>query len=68
MIVYIKELSVNRNKWLDEETFKEGVLLCQSISGGTAMQMAAYIGLRSNGAIGGLLSFAGFDLPEFALC
>jgi chromate transporter len=67
MIAYIKELSVNRNKWLDEETFKDGVSLCQSIPGATAMQMAAYVGLRSNGLIGALLSYAGFGLPAFAL-
>jgi chromate transporter len=67
MIAYIKELSVNRNKWLDEETFKDGVSLCQSIPGATAMQMAAYVGLRSNGLIGALLSYAGFGLPAFVL-
>jgi chromate transporter len=67
MIAYIKELSVNRKKWLDEETFKDGVSLCQSIPGATAMQMAAYVGLRSNGLIGALLSYAGFGLPAFAL-
>ena len=67
MIAYIKELSVNRNKWLDEETFKDGVSLCQSIPGATAMQMAAYVGLRSNGLIGALLSYIGFGLPAFIL-
>jgi chromate transporter len=67
MIAYIKELSVNRNKWLDEETFRDGVSLCQSIPGATAMQMAAYVGLRSNGLIGALLSYTGFGLPAFTL-
>jgi len=67
MIAYIKELSVNHNKWLDEETFKDGVSLCQSIPGATAMQMAAYVGLRSNGVIGALLSYVGFGLPAFTL-
>ncbi|NCO66967.1 MAG: transporter [Nitrospirae bacterium CG_4_10_14_0_8_um_filter_41_23] len=67
MIAYIRKLSVNRNKWLDEETFKDGVSLCQSIPGATAMQMAAYVGLRSNGLIGALLSYVGFGLPAFTL-
>jgi chromate transporter len=67
MIAYIKELSVNRNKWLDEATFKDGVSLCQSIPGATAMQTAAYVGLRCNGLIGALLSYAGFGLPAFTL-
>ena len=67
MIAYIRKLSVNRNKWIDEETFKDGVSLCQSIPGATAMQMAAYVGLRSNGLIGALLSYVGFGLPAFTL-
>jgi len=67
MIAYIRKLSLNRNKWLDEETFKDGVSLCQSIPGATAMQMAAYVGLRSNGLIGALLSYVGFGLPAFTL-
>jgi len=44
MIAYIKELAVKKNKWLDEERFKDGVVFCQSIPGATAIQMAAYIG------------------------
>jgi len=67
MIAYIKELSVNHNHWLDEATFKDGVSLCQSIPGATAMQMAAYVGLRSNGIMGALSAFTGFGLPAFAL-
>ena len=67
MIAYIKELSVNQNTWLDEATFKDGVSLCQAIPGATAMQMAAYVGIRSNGFIGGLLSYLGFGLPAFIL-
>ncbi len=67
MVAYIKELSVNRKKWLDEDTFKDGVSLCQSIPGATAMQMAAYVGMKTNGLIGGLLSYVGFGLPAFIL-
>ncbi len=67
MIVYIKELSVKKNKWLDEERFKDGVVLCQSIPGATAMQMAGYVGLRIKGVRGALASFVGFGLPAFVL-
>ncbi len=67
MVAYIKELSVTRKGWLDEETFKDGVVLCQSIPGATAMQTAAYVGLRSKGISGALLSFIGFGLPAFIL-
>ena len=67
MVQYIKELSVKRNKWVDEETFKEGIALCQSIPGATAIQMAAYVGLRTKGITGALLSYIGFGLPAFIL-
>jgi chromate transporter len=62
MIAHIRELSVNRNKWLTEETFKDGVVICQSVPGATAMQMAAYVGLRLGGVRGAIASYAGFVL------
>ncbi|MFZ3121964.1 MAG: chromate transporter [Thermodesulfovibrionales bacterium] len=52
MVAYIKEMSVNRHQGIDEDTFKDGVVLCQSIPGATAMQMAAYVGLRAKGLTG----------------
>ncbi|MEW6108040.1 MAG: chromate efflux transporter [Nitrospirota bacterium] len=67
MVAYIKEMSVDRSKWLDEQTFKEGVALCQSIPGATAMQTAAYVGLRTKGITGAVSSFVGFGLPAFIL-
>ncbi len=67
MIAHIKEMSVTRNKWLDDDTFKDGVALCQSIPGATAMQMAAYVGLKSKGMAGAFLSYLGFGLPAFIL-
>lgn len=67
MVAYIKEMSVTRHKWLDEDTFKDGVALCQSIPGATAMQMAAYVGLRARGITGALASYIGFGLPAFVL-
>jgi chromate transporter len=65
MVVYIRELSVRRKEWLDEKTFNDGVALCQSIPGATAIQTAAYVGLRSRGVMGALLSYVGFGLPAF---
>jgi chromate transporter len=65
MVAYIKELSVNRKKWLDEETFRNGVALCQALPGATAMQTAAFVGLRSRGIRGALCAFVGFGLPAF---
>jgi len=67
MIAHIREMSVKRNKWLTEETFKDGVVICQSLPGATAMQMAAYVGLRARGVRGAIASYAGFGLPAFLL-
>ena len=67
MIAHIRELSVKRNRWLMEETFRDGVVLCQSMPGATAMQMAAYVGLRAGGLRGAITSFVGFGLPAFIL-
>lgn len=67
MVAYIKEMSVNRHQWIDEDTFKDGVVLCQSIPGATAMQMAAYVGLRAKGLTGALASYIGFGMPAFVL-
>ena len=65
MIAYIREMAVERHKWLSGETFKDGVVLCQSIPGATAMQAAAYVGIKARGVPGALMSFIGFSLPAF---
>jgi len=60
MVAYIRELSVVRKGWLDDRCFHIGVAPRQSIPGATAMQTAAYVGLRSAGFWGGLASYVGF--------
>jgi chromate transporter len=67
MVAYIKELAVNKNRWLSEQSFADGTALCQSIPGATAMQTAAYAGLRAGGPIGALAAYIGFGLPAFIL-
>jgi chromate transporter len=67
MVAYIQKLAVERKQWLDERTFVDGVALCQAIPGATAMQTAAYVGLRARGASGAGASFVGFALPAFLL-
>ena len=49
MIAHIREMSVDRNKWLDGKAFKDGVVLSQFLPGATAMQTAAYVGFRLKG-------------------
>jgi chromate transporter len=67
MIAYIRRRVVGEKKWLDPESFQDGVALCQAIPGATVMQMAAYIGLKLRGVRGAIFSFVGFGLPAFLL-
>jgi len=67
MIAYIRQLAVEKKHWLAAETFSDGVALCQMIPGATAMQTAAYVGLKTQGVIGAGASFIGFGLPAFLL-
>jgi len=65
MVAYIREMAVLQKKWLDDETFHDGVALSQTIPDATAMQTTAYVGLRTRGLPGAALSFLGFGLPAF---
>ena len=67
MMAYIRKMAVERNKWLDDESFRDGVGLCQVVPGATAMQMAAYVGLKVRGVSGAASSFVGFGLPACLL-
>jgi chromate transporter len=65
MIAYIRKLAVEKNRWIDGKTAHDGIALCQTIPGATAMQMTAYVGLRAKGVAGAAASFIGFGLPAF---
>jgi len=67
MVPYIKELAVARNAWCSEQDFRVGVALIQTLPGATAMQTAAWVGLRAHGLAGGLAAYLGFALPAFAM-
>ena len=67
MVAYIRKMVVEKKEWLDSETFSDGVALCQTIPGATAMQAAAYVGLKTRGVIGAAASYIGFGLPAFLL-
>lgn len=67
MVAYVRKMAVEKKRWLDAEVFSDGVALCQMIPGATAMQTAAYVGLKTRGVIGAAASFIGFGLPAFLL-
>lgn len=59
--------NILRRGWLTPETFKLGLSLCQTIPGGTLMQIAAYTGLILRGLPGALAGFLGFAAPATLL-
>ena len=67
MVAYIRKETVERKRWLDAVAFNGGVALCQMLPGATAMQVAAYVGLRVRGVWGAAASYIGFGLPAFLL-
>lgn len=66
-LALIKDLAVSRQKWMDETEFRNGVVLSQSLPGATAMQTAAYVGLKIQGIRGALASYIGYGLPAFLI-
>src|SRR4030042_531441 len=53
MVAYIRKMAVEKKQWLDEPSARDGVALCHTIPGATAIQMSAYVGLRVRGVAGG---------------
>ena len=67
MVAQIRKTAVGKKEWLSDASFRDGVALCQMVPGATAMQAAAYVGLRSQGIGGAAASFIGFGLPACIL-
>lgn len=65
MVSYIGEMAIAKKRWLTRPSFKEGVAVAQTIPGATAMQVAAYVGLRARGVAGAAAAYIGFGLPAF---
>ncbi len=67
MVAYIRRLAVDKKKWLTPAALEDGVALVQALPGATAMQCAAYVGLRVRGPAGAAAAFVGFGLPAFVI-
>lgn len=67
MIPHIRRLAVEERRWVSEADFRLGMAVCQLLPGATAMQAAAYVGLRTRGGLGALAAYLGFGLPAFLL-
>ena len=67
MVTHIKQLTVKKKQWLDEETAIHGIVLCQTLPGAIAVNFASYAGYRIRGIAGMLVSSVGSTLPAFFL-
>ncbi len=67
IVPYIRLMAVEKRQWISDREFSRGVGLCQSIPGTTAMQVAAFTGLRVRGALAAVACFMGLGLPAFVL-
>lgn len=66
IVSHIRRMVVERNRWLDADTFARGNALCQALPGAISVQMSVFVGLKLRGLRGALASFAGFiACPSF---
>jgi chromate transporter len=67
IVHHIHKMVVHRKKWLEDESFKHGIAICQIIPGAISMNTAAFAGLKLRGIAGAAVSYIGFGLPAFIL-
>lgn len=67
IVHHIHRMVVHRKKWLEDDTFRHGIAICQTIPGAISMNAAAFAGLRLRGIAGAAVSYVGFGLPAFVL-
>jgi chromate transporter len=65
MMPAMRQRMVDKKGWLTNQEFGLGLGLCQSLPGGTLMQLAAYTGMRLAGLNGAVGAYCGFSLPAF---
>ena len=56
MVAYIKKMAVDREHWIDEESFRGGVSFCQMVPGATAMQTGKRFGYFKTPYLGYLIN------------
>jgi chromate transporter len=67
MPVYLRKEIVDRQQWMDGQSFDAGLALSQVIPGATIMQLSTYVGLKLKGIWGALLCFFAFGFPSFLI-
>ena len=62
-VALLRELVVDRRKWIDAREFEDANAACQLLPGPGSTQLAIYCGLRVGGVPGALVGGFGFILP-----
>lgn len=67
MIPQIKEIVIEKNKWLTEEEMLEILAISESTPGPIAINSATFIGYRQNKVLGSFFSTLGVVLPSLII-
>ncbi len=67
MVEPLRQMSVDKQDWLRQEEFLDGLALCQMLPGATVVQLGTYIGYRLRRVRGAITAAASFILPGFIL-
>ena len=67
MIAQIKEIIVEKKKWITEEELLEIITIAESTPGPIAINMATYIGYKREKILGSIAATLGVILPSFII-
>lgn len=63
LLAYMERDLVAERRWIDADTYRQGIALAQLAPGPLAMQVAAYVGYICRGWLGGLVAMSALTLP-----
>jgi chromate transporter len=66
-VALLRELVVDRRKWIDAREFEDANAACQLLPGPASTQLAIYCGLRVGGLPGALVGGFGFIVPGLVM-
>jgi len=67
LVGYMHRDLVEKNKWISDEEYKQGLALAQLAPGPLAAQLAIYLGFVHYGILGATLAGLAFVLPSFIM-
>ena len=67
MVEPLRKMCVDKQDWLRQEEFLDGLALCQMLPGATVVQLGTYVGYRLRRVSGAITAAASFILPGFIL-